>query len=198
MSITTTGRQLTPAGQRILDVASDLFYKHGIRAVGVDMIAREADVTKKTIYDRFGSKDGLIEQYLAARDRMWRTVILEHISDDALTPDQKILAIFDSLDKWFQNQMQPRGCSFINAYAELADADHPGRPIIEGEKRWLRELMLKLATEAGREHPDDLATQLHILHEGAYIAYSITGQHDAARQARSAAETLIAAASKTG
>ena len=193
MSAETAEQELTPAGQRILDAASRLFYEHGIRAVGVDMIAREADVTKKTIYDRFGSKDQLITQYLEARDRMWRDVILSRVDQADLGPSEKILAVFESLDDWFQREMQPRGCSFINAYAELAESDHPARPVIEGEKRWLRSVFRDLATEAELSDPEALATQLHLLHEGAYIAYSITGIGDAARQARAAAEVLLAA-----
>jgi AcrR family transcriptional regulator len=193
MSTTPANTAMTPAGQRILDVASRLFYTHGIRAVGVDLIAREADVTKKTIYDRFGSKDALIEQYLATRDRMWRAAILEHISDHGQSPAEKIVAIFDSLDSWFQQHLPPRGCSFINAYAEISGTNHPGEKIIEDEKHWLRGLFLELASEAGFDAPDELATQLFMLHEGAYIAYSITGIEDAPRQARNAAAVLIGA-----
>lgn len=198
MSTLDTEQALTPAGKRILDVASRLFYEHGIRAVGVDMIAREADVTKKTIYDRFGSKDQLITRYLEARDRMWREVILSRIDQANLKPSEKILAVFESLDDWFQREMQPRGCSFINAYAELAESDHPARPVIQGEKRWLRSLFRDLAAQAGYSDPDSLATQLHLLHEGAYIAYSITGIQDAAWQARAAAEVLLSAQLQPG
>ena len=185
-------QELTPAGQRILDVATRLFYEQGIRAVGVEMIAREADVTKKTIYDRFGSKDALIERYLKTRDDAWRALILERISQGDMTPAEKILAAFESLHEWLGQEIESRGCSFINAYAELlADPGHPGRVVIEGEKRWLRELFFDLATEAGFDDADALATQLHMLHEGAYIAYAITDIPDAALQARNAAAVLI-------
>ena len=61
--------RLTPAGERILAAASTLFYEQGIRTVGVDTIAAAADVTKKTLYDRFGSKDRLIAAYLDRRNR---------------------------------------------------------------------------------------------------------------------------------
>jgi AcrR family transcriptional regulator len=190
---TSQDQELTPAGQRILDVASRLFYEQGIRAVGVEMIAREADVTKKTIYDRFGSKDALIERYLQTRDDAWRKLILDRINQDDLTPEEQILTAFESLHEWLDQEIESRGCSFINAYAELlADPGHPGRAVIEGEKRWLRELFLELVTRAGFDEPDALATQLHMLHEGAYIAYAITDIPDAALQARNAAAVLIA------
>src|SRR5918995_1572779 len=69
-------RSKTPAADRILRAASKMFYREGIRAVGVDAIAAEADVTKKTLYDKFGSKDELIAAYLRARDERWRSWLL--------------------------------------------------------------------------------------------------------------------------
>jgi AcrR family transcriptional regulator len=70
------GRSKTPAADRILRAASELFYREGIRAVGVDAIAAEADVTKKTLYEKYGSKDRLIAAYLRARDERWRSWLL--------------------------------------------------------------------------------------------------------------------------
>src|SRR5215203_765493 len=67
------GRSKTPAADRILWAASEMFYREGIRAVGVDAIAAEAGVTKKTLYEKFGSKDRLIAAYLRARDERWRS-----------------------------------------------------------------------------------------------------------------------------
>src|SRR5699024_10191832 len=72
--------RLTPAGERILEAASTLFYEQGIRTVGVDAIAAAADVTKKTLYDRFGSKDRLIAAYLEERDRAWHRFLDEHLA----------------------------------------------------------------------------------------------------------------------
>src|SRR5919106_2817921 len=66
-------RSKTPAADRILRAASEMFYREGIRAVGVDAIAAEADVTKKTLYEKFGSKDRLVAAYLRARDERWRS-----------------------------------------------------------------------------------------------------------------------------
>src|SRR4051794_29516551 len=63
---------MTEAGARLLDAASDLFYRRGVRAVGVDLIAETAGTTKKTLYDRFGSKDALVALYLLRRAHRWR------------------------------------------------------------------------------------------------------------------------------
>src|SRR4051812_43582457 len=67
---------MTEAGTRLLDAASDLFYRRGVRAVGVDLIAETAGTTKKTLYDRFGSKDALVALYLLRRAHRWRGHLL--------------------------------------------------------------------------------------------------------------------------
>jgi AcrR family transcriptional regulator len=126
---------LTPAAQRILDTAAELFYTRGIHAVGVDTIAAESGVTKRTLYDRFGSKDGLLVTYLEQRDRRWRALIEARLAERT-DPIDRVLTPFDVLPEWLPDSS--RGCSFINAFAELPDPAHPGRQVIVAEKQWLK------------------------------------------------------------
>ncbi|MDI3385216.1 helix-turn-helix domain-containing protein [Streptomyces sp. B-S-A8] len=179
MNPETTGRSgkrrgiqhLTPAGVKILETASRLFYEQGIRAVGVEAIAEEAGVTKKTLYDRFGSKEGLIVAYLRARDGLWRSTLVKHINGHDGPPAQKLLATFDALGEWMRER-NPRGCAFVNASVELP-ADHAGREVAREQKAWFLDYVADLATEAGAEDPAALARQLLILHEGACITDSM-------------------------
>ncbi|MDF3050987.1 MAG: TetR family transcriptional regulator [Pseudonocardia sp.] len=186
--------RLTPGAQRILDVASDLFYWRGINAVGVDTIAAESGVTKRTLYDRFGSKERLVAAYLRTRDRRWRQLIATRLEDEDLDLMQRVLVPFDVLDEWLVPN--GRGCSFINAFAELPELEHPGRQIVVAEKTWLRDLFGSLLREAGVPDPTSLAVQLLSLHEGALVAHAIAGQTDAASKVRQAAETLVLAAAR--
>ncbi len=184
--------QLTPGARRILDVASELFYRRGIHAVGVDTIAAESGVTKRTLYDRFGSKDGLVAAYLETRDRRWRELIttrLDTVRDD---PARRVLVPFEVLPEWLTES--ERGCSFINAFAELPEPDNAGRQVIVAEKQWLRELFRRLLAEAGAADPGTVATQLLSLHEGAIVATSIAAAPDAAAAVHSAATALVTAA----
>jgi AcrR family transcriptional regulator len=183
--------RLTPGAQRILDVASELFYSRGIHAVGVDTIAAESGVTKRTLYDRFGSKDNLVTAYLTARHRRWRQLVLEHL--DAAPPDPvvRVLVPFDVLPEWLT--ASSRGCSFVNAFAELPDPADPGHQVVVTEKKWLRALFRELLADAEVPDPETLAGQLLTLHEGAIVSYSIAGDTTAVGDARSAAETLIRA-----
>ncbi|MGW3281340.1 TetR/AcrR family transcriptional regulator [Nocardia rhamnosiphila] len=178
---------LTPAARRILDTAAELFYSRGIHAVGVDTIAAESGVTKRTLYDRFGSKDGLLVTYLEDRDRRWRARIADHLAGHT-DPIRRLLVPFDVLPEWLPGNS--RGCGFINAFAELPEADHPGRRVIVDEKTWLRDLFRELAAAAGAADPDRLAVQLLSLHEGAIISFSITGEQTAAAATRAAALQL--------
>lgn len=182
-------QRLTPGAQRILDVASDLFYRRGIHAVGVDTIAAESGVTKRTLYDRFGSKDALVAAYLQARDRRWRRLIDERLEAIGDAPVGRVLAPFDVLPTWLADNS--RGCSFINAFAELPEPDHPGNKVIVAEKTWLKDWFRDRLRDAGVAAPDDLAVTLLSLHEGAIVSYAITGAKDAATTVAATAEALV-------
>src|ERR671917_2260776 len=131
-------KRLTPGAQRILDVASELFYWRGIHAVGVDTIAAESGVTKRTLYDRFGSKDGLIVAYREARDRRWRALITSRLDAPHADPVQRALVPFDVLFEWLAPSS--RGCSFVNAFAELSEPEHPRPQAGIAKKKWPRAL----------------------------------------------------------
>jgi AcrR family transcriptional regulator len=200
--------ELTPGARKILDAASTLFYERGITAVGVDLIAKEAGTTKKTLYDRFGGKDTLIAAYLVERDRRWRTWLTSWVDahapgDEAngqrpgqqsgQQPRQRILATFDALAEWTR-QHNPRGCGFVNAAAELPDPAHPGRQVINDQKRWLRGYLHGLSAAAGAEDPDRLADELALLHEGAVVLRGLSVVDDPVRTARALAGQALESA----
>ena len=179
---------LTPAGERLLEAASTLFYRRGIRAVGVDLIAETAGTTKKTLYDRFGSKDELVARYLRRRARVWRAFLRAGMSD-APPGSGRPAAVFDVLAAWLREQ--DRGCAFVNAYAEIGGTDHPAEAEIRAEKQWMRRYLVDLVTEAGVVGPADAAervgTELHLLYEGATVLATAAGMSDAPTRARAAA-----------
>ncbi|MEV6502154.1 TetR/AcrR family transcriptional regulator [Streptomyces prunicolor] len=155
---------MTPAGRRIVAAAEELFYDRGITAVGVDLIAEHSGVTKRTLYNQFGSKDHLVAAYLTGRDQRWRSVVRAAV-DAGDTPAEAVTAPFEALRTW--RETNTRGCAFINALAELPDPAHPAHLIAANQKLWLLNLFKELAVTAGCAHPATLATQLLVLHEGA-------------------------------
>ncbi|WAP55362.1 TetR/AcrR family transcriptional regulator [Streptomyces sp. S465] len=171
----TQREALTPAARRVLDAAAELFYGQGINAVGVDLIAKRAGVTKKTLYERFGSKEALVAAYLRERDERWRAWLTAEVEKSP--PAERVLATFDALAAWMRRE-NPRGCGFVNAAAELPDADHPARQVVAGQKRWLRTYLWQLCEEAGVAAPDELADELLLLHEGATVLYGLSAVAD--------------------
>lgn len=155
---------MTPAGRRIVAAAEELFYNRGITAVGVDLIAERSGVTKRTLYNRFGSKDQLVAAYLAERDRRWRSLVRAAV-DACDRPAEAVVAPFEALRTW--SESNTRGCAFINALAELPDPAHPAHRIAADQKLWLLHLFEELAAAAGCPEPASLATRLLVLHEGA-------------------------------
>jgi AcrR family transcriptional regulator len=182
---------LTPAGERILAAASTLFYEQGIRAVGVDTIAEAAAVTKKTLYDRFGSKDRLIAAYLERRNRMWHEFLDQQLAArEPATPEEVILALFAALTDWIAGSR--KGCGFINASVELAAPDHPAMPVIVGQKQWMRSEFEAQAKLAGLADPGELADRLLLLHEGALVSFRVAAMEHAPEVAYRAAADLLA------
>ncbi|MFD7438218.1 TetR/AcrR family transcriptional regulator [Streptomyces sp. NPDC059861] len=155
---------MTPAGRRIVAAAEELFYSRGITAVGVDLIAEHSGVTKRTLYNQFGSKDHLVTACLTERDQRWRSLVRAAV-DASDTPAEAVTAPFEALRTW--SETNTRGCAFINALAELPDPSHPAHRVAAAQKLWLLNLFEELAATAGCSHPATLATRLLVLHEGA-------------------------------
>lgn len=181
---------MTPAARRALTAAARLFYERGLHAVGVDLIAAEAGVTKKTLYDRFGSKEQIVVEYLADRDERWRAFLAERLDAAGPDPRERVLAVFDASRAWAQ-EFSPKGCSMVNAHAEISDPAHPAHPIITGQKRWMLALFRRLTAEIAPETADSTARTLMLLHEGALVAHGLGIFPDAIAQAREQARTLL-------
>ncbi len=187
---TITQPRMTPTAVRILDTAESLFYAHGLRAVGVERIAEEARTTKKTIYDRFGSKDGLITAYLRQRCDRWHAFATAYVDEHQPEPStDRVLAVLDALDSWMT--ANSRGCGFVNAYAELAGTGHQALPIIAEEKIWTRDYYVQLLTELEVPGADRLGRQLSLVHEGAIVQLTAGGQPEAMTDARALAQRLV-------
>jgi AcrR family transcriptional regulator len=171
--------------ERILETADRLFYGQGIRAIGVDTIADEIGISKRTLYNYFPSKDDLIVAYLSRR------FVTLAASDEA--PAEQILGAFDRLAHSIASGGY-RGCPFVNAVAELGDPTHPANRIAiafkEQRRVWFRELLTRLDVADA----NGLATQLALLVDGAIAAALVRGDPGMARAAKAAARVLLTAA----
>ena len=175
----------TEMRERILETADRLFYGQGIRAVGVDTVAAEIGISKRTLYNYFPSKDELIVAYLSRR--------LRPTPPSDLPPVQQILGNFERLERTFATGVF-RGCPFVNAVAELKEPAHAANKIAlafkEQRRLWFRDLLVRLEVD----DPDTLAMQLQILADGAIATALVRGDPKVARTAGDAARVLLAAA----
>lgn len=185
--MTSPTTALTPGARRILDVASELFYRHGIHAVGVDRIAAESGITKRTLYNRFGSKDALVTAYLQERDERWWVHVHERLTGAAAP---RALVVFDAYTD--SPLGVDRGCAFLNGAGELP-ADHPGFAVIAAHKEAVRELLCRLVAEdqPGRDDPEALAAHLFLLLEGAIAHRGIDHDDRRLTEARALAAELL-------
>ena len=172
----------TDMKERILQTADRLFYLKGIRAIGVDTIAAEIGISKRTLYNHFPSKDILIKAYL---DR--RFVVAK---PSEKSPVDQILGYFDSLERRFSAK-DFRGCPFVNAVAELGPEDRSVKKIAkafkESRRVWFRDLLAQLEVA----EPEEIATQLQLLVDGAIAQDLVRDDPAMARAAKEAAKVLL-------
>lgn len=181
---------LDTAEARVLDAAGSLFYDRGVQAVGMDDIRAASGVSLKRLYQRFPSKERLVQAYLERRDRSQRERLVAFV-DRHEAPTDRILAVFDCLSAWFA-EPDFRGCAFVNCYGELGSTNPAVAEATRAHKRALRQYLAGLVAAAAA--PDWLTDQLALLVEGALTTAAIFGSEQPAQQAKAAARILLAAA----
>jgi AcrR family transcriptional regulator len=172
------------ARQRILDAAAELFYREGINATGVERLAAESSVSKRTLYQHFPSKTAVVEGYLrSVEDR-----IANPLQGTGQTPRERLLAVFHAPTA---RGGPLRGCPFHNAAVEAAGSMPGVREIVRANKRSFAEALTELAQQAGAADPRQLGKQLAVLYEGAAALTTSLDDPSPWAHARTAAETLI-------
>lgn len=181
------------ARDRILNVASELFYHQGVRAVGIDTIIAAAGVAKMSLYRAFPSKDDLVAAYLDRRnlefwERWDRTV--------AACPDDPRAQLEGLLDAITRRTLSDayRGCPFLNTATEFPGSTLPADAVIRSHKLLVNERLHAMSTAAGARDPQELADQLQLIIDGAYSAGQALGADGPAKALASAGRVLIAAA----
>lgn len=178
---------------RILQTASDLFYRQGVRAVGVDVVVAAAGVAKTSLYRHFRTKDDLIAAFLQREDEdfwaCWDRAAAAHRDDAAAELDAHLAWIGERLGR-----PRYRGCPQINVAAEFPDEDHPARLVARAHKQELRGRLRGLAERLGARRPDDLATQLTVVLNGAFVSAEILADGDPTRTLAGMTRALVAAA----
>jgi AcrR family transcriptional regulator len=178
--------------ERILDTACTLFYQRGVRAVGVDLVVESAGVAKTSLYRHFGTKDDLIAAFLSREDAdfwaTWDRVADQHSDDAASELDAHLGWIGERVER-----PNYRGCPQINVAAEFPDIDHPARKVAAAHKRQMRQRLKGISERLGVARPGELAGQLSLLINGAFVSVQIFEPGEATPLLRRTAHALIEA-----
>jgi AcrR family transcriptional regulator len=178
--------------ERILATADELFYREGVRAVGIQRVIDEAGIAKASLYAHYASKDDLVAACMDRRGQATRTALTAALDAAPDNPRAKLLALFD-----FQRQavIDPgfHGCPVQKTHAELmlAESDHPAKKVTAAHRQWMLELFARLVKEARLTSPEYVAGALVVLFDGAIATTMVDGDANATRYARLAAEQII-------
>jgi AcrR family transcriptional regulator len=181
-----------PPRERILAAARELFYRNGIRAVGVDAIAEAAGTNKMTLYRHFASKDELVAEYLRQSAKgeaaNWERLQAQH-PGDALA---QLRAWLKDMSDHIVNRDE-RGCPLANAAVELPEKDHPAKRVIEECKIAVRARLITLCRAARLKEPELLADELNLMLEGARVTAQSVGTDGLGARLKRMSDALIAA-----
>lgn len=177
--------------RHIVEAAYRLFKRDGFRATGIDKIIAEAEVAKMTMYRHFPNKEGLIVEVLDWRAERFKRQ-LDQLAGTAMTPCEKIAAIFDWHERWFDSPAF-HGCLFQHALAEFGE---PAHAVFEAVARQKRDLQQRLRSILTQPLPDEraeyVATTLFMLIEGATVLAHMGQRKTAIASARKAAADVLA------
>jgi AcrR family transcriptional regulator len=189
--VTTTRGSERSARDRLLDTASELFYRDGYHAVGIDTIVERSGVAKMTLYRHFPSKDDLIAAYLERANAEfwdWLDAELAGVED----PTQKLIRAFEGTAR-LATSPQCLGCTFQVAASEFPELEHKGHLVALEHKRRVLARLGGLARDARLRDPEGLAGQLLLLMDGAWVAARMFGPENHADSVAAGARALIAA-----
>lgn len=175
--------------EHILETASGLFYRRGVRAVGVDLVVQEAGVAKTSLYRHFPTKDDLIAAFLEREDTdfwsLWDAVAQEHAGHP--------MAELEAHMGWIGERLSRpnyRGCPQINTAAEFADPDHPARHVSRAHMQALRTRLDSIARRLDAPRPEELGAQLALLVNGAFVSSGLIAPEEATNVLLASARAL--------
>lgn len=179
--------------ERILRTASELFYREGAHAVGVDLVVAQAGVAKTSLYRHFRTKDDLIAAFLEREDEQfwhqWDTVAQRHRSDAQAELDAHMQWIGERVGR-----RNYRGCPQLNIAAEFSEPEHPARLVAASHKQELRRRLKGIADRLGVRRADELAAQLLLLVNGAFVSSQVISESEAIPVLLAASHALVTAA----
>ena len=161
--------------QQITERAMNLFYQQGFHATGVDQLSKEAQITKKTLYRHFPTKDALIHAALQHRHEFFLTKMKDYLGKRPL--GQRPLAYIDFIIEWTQ-EVDFNGCAFINTAAEYPNHADVAHSLAAEHKRQIRTYLQQICTDTAMKNPQDCSWQLFLIGEALTVTAQVSGMNE--------------------
>jgi AcrR family transcriptional regulator len=182
---------------KLIDAARRCFYRQGIAATGVEAIAAEAGVTKRTLYNHFASKEDLVVAYLRQRHDQWLPVLHAHLAHADADVESQLDALVEAYVD-LPGEDSFRGCALVNAAAEVVEEDDPALAVIRAQIDLVHSIIVDiLRRDPAVEDADDLATQVQMVLEGMCGLGGIRRTTGVTAPAKAAVRAVLAAAPRT-
>jgi AcrR family transcriptional regulator len=178
--------------ERLLGTAGQLFYQEGIRAIGVDRLVSEANVTRATFYRHFDGKDELVTAYLKGLDGVIRNAY-RTAAGLIGEPGDLLRALIQGTVVDQVCGPAFRGCAFINAGVEYPDPDSPIHRAVIEHRSWFHRTLLDLFTRSGHPAPEQAARRLVLLRDGAMVGGYFEGPAEPVAALRAGLDELLGA-----
>lgn len=178
----------SPARERLLRTASELFYREGINGVGVDRVLAEAGVTRATMYRHFQGKEALVTAYLELEDATIKGYF-SAAAEQGGSPRDLVERVIEGIAE-DASRYHTRGCPFINAAAEFPDPASPVRDVVRRHRTWFRETLTEVVAAVGVRDPALVAAELVLLRDAALVGVYLDGADTVVDAFRSAARTV--------
>lgn len=180
------------ARQRLLDAADELFYVNGISGTGVDDVLARAEVSVATLYAHFGSKDGLLEASLERRLDTWRTY-WDRAIDAAGSDEGRLLAIFDALELYREQEHTARWCAFLSTAVEMHGSDHRTAGLLEADTALLNQRLQHLSEPIAGARANELAAAILVIYNGTLASFLRGSPDDPVARGRKTAAVVVRA-----
>lgn len=179
----------SPARERLISTAADLFYRYGCHATGIDTVIAQAGVAKMTLYKYFPSKDDLVAATVSYLDELYSSRYEAALAGPEAA-QERVLRLFDTVEEWTRGG-DFFGCPFVNLCAEYPAHDNPVHVAAARNKQRMLDAIQHLVAETGVQSPAGLARQLQILLDGSVALAQVSGRAQFVADARAAAKTLL-------
>ncbi|GMV26823.1 MAG: hypothetical protein AMXMBFR58_28540 [Phycisphaerae bacterium] len=182
----------TDTRQRLIDAARQRFYRDGFRNVGVDAILDDVGISKTAFYKHFESKDDLMVGVLGDVDvflqQHFRQMVRDRGGPSAMGQLRAVMDVVEEL----MGSAEFHGCIFVSAAMEFPMPHDPAHQAAAKHKKEIEQYFYELAERAGSSTPGELASELCMVIEGAYVTRAITRDPGTIRIARRLADMVIA------